>query len=113
MMALTHLMVCRNWYKTMIRENVLDLGFAGWMADFGEYTPVEARTQFPARWWGEDRGEILHQRISQEWAKLNMEVVEEAGKAIRQSWCQNFPPQNNYNKARRVPTVAKEWFKGF
>ena len=64
----------------MIRENVLDLGFAGWMADFGEYTPVEARTQFPARWWGEDRGEILHQRISQEWAKLNKEVVEEAGK---------------------------------
>ena len=44
----------------MMRENVLDLGFAGWMADFGEYTPVEARTQFPARWWGEDRGEILH-----------------------------------------------------
>ena len=35
---------------------MLDLGFAGWMADFGEYTPVEARTQFPARWWGEDRG---------------------------------------------------------
>ena len=65
----------------MIRENVLDLGFAGWMADFGEYTPVEARTQFPARWWGQDRGEILHQRISQEWAKLNKEVVEEAGKA--------------------------------
>ena len=81
MMALTHLVMCRNWYKTMIRENVLDLGFAGWMADFGEYTPVEARTKFPARWWGEDRGEILHQRISQEWAKLNMEVVEEAGKA--------------------------------
>ena len=81
MMALRHLVMIRNWYKTMIRENVLDLGFAGWMADFGEYTPVEARTQFPARWWGEDRGEILHQRISQEWAKLNKEVVEEAGKA--------------------------------
>ena len=35
----------RNNYKTMIKENVLDLGIAGWMADFGEYTPLEARTR--------------------------------------------------------------------
>ena len=53
--------VGRNWYKQMIKENVLDLGFAGWMADFGEYTPLEGRTKFGARWWGEDQGEILHQ----------------------------------------------------
>ena len=64
----------------MIKENVLDLGFAGWMADFGEYTPLEARTSMGARWWGRDKGEILHQTISQEWAALNREVVEEAGK---------------------------------
>ena len=64
----------------MIKENVLDLGFAGWMADFGEYTPLEARTSMAARWWGEDQGEVLHQTISQEWAALNREVVEEAGK---------------------------------
>ena len=35
----------RDNYKTMIKENVLDLGIAGWMADFGEYTPLEARTR--------------------------------------------------------------------
>ena len=74
--------MCRDWYKSLIKENLLDLGIAGWMADFGEYTPVEARTQFPARWWGEDHGELLHQNFPQEWAKLNREVVEEAGKKI-------------------------------
>ena len=36
----------RDNYKTMIKENVLDLGIAGWMADFGEYTPLEARTRY-------------------------------------------------------------------
>ena len=64
----------------MIKENVIDLGFAGWMADFGEYTPLEGRSGFGARWWGQDKGEVLHQEISQEWARLNREVVEENGK---------------------------------
>ena len=70
----------RNWYKQIIKENVIDLGFAGWMADFGEYTPLEGRSGFGARWWGQDQGEVLHQVISQEWARLNREVVEENGK---------------------------------
>ena len=25
----------RAWYKQLIKENLLDLGLAGWMADFG------------------------------------------------------------------------------
>ena len=70
----------RDNYKRMIKENVLDIGFAGWMADFGEYTPLEARSRMGARWWGRDQGEILHQTISQEWAALNREVVEEEGR---------------------------------
>ena len=40
---MNEIICCRDWYKSLIKENVLDLGFAGWMADFGEYTPVEAR----------------------------------------------------------------------
>ena len=70
----------RDWYKQMIKDNVLSLGISGWMADFGEYTPINARTKFGGRWWGEDESEILHQIISQEWAQLNREVVEEEGK---------------------------------
>ena len=41
----------RDKYKRMIKENVLDIGFAGWMADFGEYTPLEARSRMGARWY--------------------------------------------------------------
>ena len=32
-----------------MKENLIDLGLAGWMADFGEYTPVEARSDYAAR----------------------------------------------------------------
>lgn len=52
----------RTWYKQLITENLLGLGFAGWMADFGEYTPTSARSRFGSRWWGPAHsGEILHQ----------------------------------------------------
>ena len=71
----------------MIKENVIDLGFAGWMADFGEYTPLEGRSGFGARWWGQDKGEVLHQVISQEWARLNREVVEENGHDLAGEVC--------------------------
>ena len=70
----------RAWFKDLMTKNLIDLGLAGWMADFGEYTPTLARSKYAERWWAEDSGEILHQIFSLEWAKLNREVVEEAGK---------------------------------
>ena len=81
---------------------MLDLGIRGWMADFGEYTPTNARTRYPGGYWGDEdhgnslgeksgfsdvgykfffilfvSGEILHQTISEEWARLNRELLEE------------------------------------
>ena len=70
----------RNWYKDLMKKNLIDFGFAGWMADFGEYTPTSARTKFADRWWRQEHGEILHQIYPEEWAQVNREVVEEAGK---------------------------------
>ena len=34
----------RIWYKDLIKTNLIDLGLSGWMADFGEYTPMNAKT---------------------------------------------------------------------
>jgi len=70
----------RIWYKDLIKKNLIDFGFAGWMADFGEYTPMGATTKYADRWWGMESGEVLHQSFSQAWASLNREAVEEAGK---------------------------------
>ena len=72
--------VGRQWFKDVIKTNLIDFGFAGWMADFGEYTPTYARSAFADRWWADQHGEILHQTYSEEWARLNREAVEESGK---------------------------------
>jgi len=64
----------------LIKQNLIDFGFAGWMADFGEYTPMGATSKYADRWWGMESGEVLHQSFSQAWASLNREAVEEAGK---------------------------------
>ena len=63
-----------NWYKGIIREHMIGLGLGGWMADFGEYLPLDCVLHS-----GEDP-EKLHNSWPALWAKLNQEVIREAGK---------------------------------
>ena len=63
-----------NWMKDIIRKNMIDFGLSGWMADFGEYLPTDCVLAS-----GEDP-ELAHNTWPARWAKLNREVVEEAGK---------------------------------
>lgn len=30
-----------EWYKEVIKQNLIDVGCNGWMADFGEYLPTD------------------------------------------------------------------------
>ncbi|RUS85116.1 hypothetical protein EGW08_007121 [Elysia chlorotica] len=50
-----------GWYKDVIKNNMIDLGLGGWMADFGEYlavdavlhdgrTGLEAHNEWPVLW---------------------------------------------------------------
>ena len=61
------------WYKNVIRENLIGLGFKGWMADFGEYLPADAVCFGGC-------GLALHNAWPALWAKCNREAVEESGK---------------------------------
>ena len=56
----------------LIKQNMLDLGISGWMADFGEYLPVDCvlHDGDPAR---------MHNRWPVLWAKINREAIEEYG----------------------------------
>ncbi|CAL1539006.1 unnamed protein product [Lymnaea stagnalis] len=63
-----------KWYKNVIRTNMIDLGLGGWMADFGEYLPVDAKL-YDGR-----SGLQAHNEWPVLWAKLNREVVEDAGR---------------------------------
>ncbi len=63
-----------EWIKSVIKENMIDFGLDGWMADFGEYLPTDS-----VLFSGEDP-EIVHNTWPALWAKTNREAVEECGK---------------------------------
>lgn len=62
-----------EWYKNVVKNNIIGLGFRGWMADFGEYLPADAVCA------DGQSGLTAHNRWPMLWAKLNREAVEECG----------------------------------
>ncbi len=63
-----------NWYKQIIKSNIIDLGIKGWMADFGEYLPIDCVLHN-----GID-AKLMHNEWPVLWAQCNYEAVEESGK---------------------------------
>lgn len=63
-----------DWYKKWIREELIEAGFAGWMADYGEWLPHNALlfSGVPAL--------SYHNQYPVDWARLNQEAIKEAGK---------------------------------
>ncbi|WP_392558887.1 alpha-glucosidase [Orbus mooreae] len=65
-----------EWYKdVIIKQNCLDLGISGWMADFGEYLPTD--NIYLSN--GVD-AKLMHNAWPTLWAKVNAEAIAEAGK---------------------------------
>ena len=63
-----------EWYKDVIKKNMIGIGMGGWMADFGEYLPTDA-----VLFDGSDPM-LIHNDWPAIWAKLNREAIEECGK---------------------------------
>ncbi len=63
-----------QWYKKIIKNNMIGLGLSGWMADFGEYLPVDAVL------YSGENAESMHNRWPAIWAKLNEEAIAECGR---------------------------------
>jgi len=63
-----------NWYKSIIKTNIIDLGIKGWMADFGEYLPTDCTLHN-----GID-AKLMHNEWPVLWARCNYEAIEESGK---------------------------------
>lgn len=63
-----------TWYKEIIKKNMIDIGISGWMADFGEYIPVDAVFS------NGKTGKEMHNEYPVLWARCNYEAVEERGK---------------------------------
>jgi alpha-glucosidase len=63
-----------DWYKNKIKTNIIDLGIKGWMADFGEYLPIDC-----ILFNGKD-AKVMHNEWPILWAKCNYEAVRESNK---------------------------------
>lgn len=63
-----------EWYKGVIKTNLIDFGLDGWMADFGEYLPTDCKLSNGLS------AEVMHNAWPAMWAKINYEAVKEAGK---------------------------------
>ena len=63
-----------EWYKGIIKENMIGLGLSGWMADFGEYLPTDCVL------YSKEDPEKLHNLWPAIWAKMNREAIEECKK---------------------------------
>jgi alpha-glucosidase len=63
-----------NWIKNIIKTNMIGNGLSGWMADFAEWLPFDCKLHS-----GQDPKDY-HNPFAAEWARVNREAVEEAGK---------------------------------
>jgi alpha-glucosidase len=64
---------CEWFADRIIRRNMLDFGLSGWMADFGEYLPVDARL-------AQGDANLLHNAWPAIWARVNADAIAEAGR---------------------------------
>lgn len=62
-----------EWIKGVIKENMIGIGLAGWMCDFGEYLPTDAVLH------SGESAESYHNKYPAEWARVNREAIEEMG----------------------------------
>ncbi|HUB13043.1 MAG TPA: alpha-glucosidase [Acetobacteraceae bacterium] len=63
-----------EWFATRILcANMLDLGLSGWMADFGEYLPIDARL-------AHGDAKLLHNAWPTLWAEVNARALARAGR---------------------------------
>ena len=64
-----------EWYgRRVIRQELIDGGLDGWMADFGEYLPIDMKLSSGAD------PMLMHNAWPTMWAKVNAEAVEQAGR---------------------------------
>ena len=65
---------CRWFEDRVIGENMIDHGLSGWMADFGEYLPIDLKLKSGAD------AKLMHNRWPVLWGEVNARAVEQKGR---------------------------------
>ena len=86
----------RTFIKKLIKEQIIDKGIKGWMADFSEAVPFDVMP------YNNMSGERYHHWYIEEWAKVNRQVIDELnleGESI-------FMMRAGFSKSPRYNTLA-------
>ena len=114
-----------EWYKKLIKDNMIALGASGWMADFAEYLPFDcvlhsqmnmtrppgerddmtASSQYFAS--PPEDPKSFHNVYPREWARLNREAVDEMGQEAKREVV--FFMRSAYSNS---PTYAAAFWNG-
>jgi sulfoquinovosidase len=62
------------WYQKIIVENMLNAGLSGWMIDFGEWLPFDAKLHSGIS------AKEYHNQYPVDWMKLNREVIDRSNR---------------------------------
>jgi alpha-glucosidase len=60
-----------HWFKEIVKEKMISIGLSGWMADYGEYLPIDAVLH------SGESPETFHNKYPVEFAKANYEALKE------------------------------------
>lgn len=63
---------CREWIKSIIKDNLIKVGASGWMLDYAEALPFDASLH------GSEDADSFHNSYPIEWAKVSREAIDEA-----------------------------------
>ncbi len=63
-----------KWLKRIIKDNMINIGLSGWMADYGEYLPIDSAI------YSGEISENFHNKYPVIFAKANLEAIQESGK---------------------------------
>jgi len=86
-----------EWFKGMIKEHMIGIGLDGWMCDFAEYIPTDAKIHD-----GSDPYKH-HNEYPVLWAKINAEAVKEMGRDTGEDAIVFFSRSGNYNSTNYSP----------
>ena len=64
----------RVWFKDILKTELIDRGFSGWMADFSDALPFDSLLH------NRQDAATFHNLYTESWAQVNREAIEEAGR---------------------------------
>jgi alpha-glucosidase len=94
-----------SWYKGWIKKELIETGFAGWMAASGEWLPHDALlySGIPVM--------SYHNQYAADWARLNREAIREAGKEGQVAIFSRPVPTAEHAAIVREEELLKRWIE--